>query len=404
MKQPPAFAHLKPARQRGAASLAIAVVLLLVLTGVLYASLSLSSSVVLDATASDLRVQSLFLAESGMERATQRYTKGASCASASNETVAVAGVGNAKLEFMGASNFDGTACSAAVCGSSYCRIRSTGQVLAGGNTVDARTIEALVIPKSLTAAGARNPPSTPLSGGVQRYTLTNTVSAGTNQLFILTILWSTTSAKPGKVIAVTYSGAPVPAMVLVAPSTLPTFPTGTGYYAQIWYAKDPPTGTSNVYIDFNDSPAGVAVGTLNADGVDPTTPIYFKDSISSSTSVSTLTRPVAIPPNGLAIDVLSRNNGGNATGKPCTDPGDATVSLQTIYSSNAAKVAGETSYCGPVSASGVSFNMGYTFGSAPASYAVAVIQPDNSASGGKRVRLGGSAGVLKWHEVVTTPP
>lgn len=402
MNTPPRARLLPRTRTRGAASLVVVIVLLLVVTGVLYASQSLSSSVVLDATASSLRVQSLFLAESGMERATQRYTKGAACASASDETVTVAGAGTIKLQFMGASNFDGTACAAATCGSSYCRIRSTGQVQAGGSAVNARTIEALVIPKSLTSTGSRVGNSPDAIGGVQRYTLTNTVSAGTNQLFVLTVLWSTNlPSKPGKVVAVTYVGAPVPAMVSAV--AMPSFP-GDGYYAQIYYVKDPPAGTSNVYLDFDALPAGVAVGTLNADGVDPTNPIYSSAGVTSTASTTSIGKTVTVPPNGMAIDVLSRDNGGPATGRPCVDPGDATVALVSIYGSNAAKVAGETSYCGPVSASGLTYTMGYTFGSAPASYAQVVIQPDNTSTGGKRVRLGGSAGVLKWHELVTTPP
>src|SRR5450830_2129769 len=126
-------------RQGGAASLAIAVVLLLVITVALVASQRLASTVVQDASASDLRMQALFLAESGMERATQRFTKGAACSSASNETLTVtgSGAGTIKLQFVGVSNFDGSACSAAVCGSTYCRVRSTGQA-SGSSTVNAR--------------------------------------------------------------------------------------------------------------------------------------------------------------------------------------------------------------------------------------------------------------------------
>lgn len=393
-------------RQRGAASLAIAVVLLLIITAALFASQRLASSVTLDATASDQRVQSLFLAETGLERATQRFTKGAVCSTLSNETVAVAGTGSFQLQFVGVSHFDGTACSAAVCGTSYCRVRSTGTVI-GSSALNARTLEALIIPKSLTAAGTKSLTRTALTGTRQRYTLSNTVTAGTNQLYVLTILWTTSISpnRPGKVTGITYNGATIPAMVQLV--TMPVFPGGAdAFYAQIYYLKDPPPGTSDVYIEFDDLPAGLAVSGLNADGVDATTPITgygpFGGGAGTYTTLSNQITP--LPANSVAIDVLSRNNGGNATPKACTDPGDATVVVTTIYGTNNAKAAGESAYCGPTSATAFNYNMGYTFPAAGASYAQAVIRPDNTAAGGKRVRLGGSAGVLKWHEVIIPPP
>lgn len=395
--------------ERGAASIAIAIVILLIITAALFASQTLTSSIAQDATASDQRVQALFLAETGLERATQRFTKGALCSSASDETVTVTGTGTGsfQLQFIGASSFDGTACSASVCGSTYCRVRSTGRVLAGtpATAVNARTIEALVIPKSLTATGTKNVGNPQSVGGHQRYTLSNTVSSGTNQIYILTILWSTTPSKSGKVTGVIYNGAPIPAMISLVPTAV--FPANaSAFYAQIYYVKDPPAGTSDVYVDFDALPDGLAVGGLNADGVDQTTPIVgYGPFGGGATTYSTLFNSINLPPNALAIDVLSRDNGGNASFKPCTDPLDATVGMISIYTSNANKVAGETSYCGPVSSGGLaSFSMGYTFGSAKASYAQAVIRPDNSATGGKRVRLGGSAGVVAWHELIATPP
>lgn len=397
----------KKSAERGAASIAIVIVILLIMTAALVASQTLTSSIARDAAASDLRVQALFLAESGLERATQRFTKGALCSSASDETGSVPGTGTFQLQFMGASNFDGTACSAAVCGGSYCRIRSTGRVVPANSTtaVNARTIEALVIPKSLTASGTKSLGQTTF-GGHPRYSLTNSVTSGTNQIFVLTILWTTAPpSKSGKVTGVTYNGAPVPSMISLVP--MPVFQPGVdGYYAQIYYVRNPPPGTSTVDIDFDALPAGAAVGTLNADGVDAATPIvgYGPFPPTPTVPVTSLSNSITLPPNAMAIDVLSRDKGGNATGKTCTDPGDATVSLVPIYSSNAAKVAGETSYCGPVSAGGLTFLMGYNFPSALGSYAQAVLRPDNSAAGGKRVRLGGSAGVLKWHEVIATPP
>jgi hypothetical protein len=390
--------------QRGAASIAIAIVILLIMTAALFASQTLTGSIAQDAAASDQRVQALFLAESGLERATQRFTNGAACSSASDETVTVAGAGSFQLQFVGASNFDGTACSAAVCGNSYCRIRSTGRSIAANSTtaMNARTIETLVITKSLTATGGKSPAQTTVNGH-PRYSLTNTVTSGTSQIYVLTIFWTSTPSTVGKVTGVTYTGAPIPAMISLVP--MPVFPAASnGYYAQIYYVMNPPAGTSTVDIDFDVAPAGVAVGALNADGVDPTTPIVGYGPVTATTAVASLSKSIVIPANAQAIDVLSRSSGGNAIGNTCADPLDPTVSLVSIYSSNANKVAGEISYCGAVSSGGLTYNMGYTFGSATGSYAQAVLQPDNTTSGGKRVRFGGTAGALKWHEIVTVPP
>lgn len=391
---------------RGAASVAIAFVIFFIMAAALLASQTLSGSIAQDAAASDQRMQALLLAETGLERGTQRFAKGAACGGASNETVTVPGTGTFELQFIGASNFDGTACSATVCGSSYCRIRSIGKSIATGTTtaMNLRAIEALVIPTSLTAAGTKSLALTTFNGH-PRYSFTNTVASGSNQLFVLTILWTANPPDtPGKVTGVTYNGTPNLAMTsLVA---MPVFPANTtAYYAQIYYLKDPPGGTSTVDIDFDALPAGLAIGTMNADGVDQTTPIVGFGPVTATTPATELSKSIAVPPNGLAIDVLSRDNGGKAAGKVCSDPADATVSLVSIYSSNNSKAVGETSYCGPVSNAGLTFTMGYTFTSARAgSYAQAVIRPDNSITGGKRVKLGGAVGVLKWHEIVTVPP
>jgi hypothetical protein len=377
----------------------------LIMTAALFASQTLTGSIAQDAAASDQRVQALFLAESGIERATQRFTKGAACSSASDETITAPGGGSFQLQFVGASNFDGTACPAAVCGSTYCRIRSTGRSIAANSTtaMNARTIETLLVtPKSLTTTGSQSPSKTTVNGRPQ-YSLTNTVTSGTSQIYILTIFWTSSPSTVGKVTNVTYNGAPIPAMISLVP--MPVFPAeDVGYYAQIYYVMNPPVGTSTVAINFDVAPQGLAFGALNADGVDPTTPIVGYGPVTATKPVTSLSRSIAIPANGLAIDVLSRSSGGNTTGNACADPLDPTVSLVSIYRSNAEKIAGQTSYCGPVSAGGLTYNMGYTFESSTGSYAQAVLLSDNTASGGKRGSLGGTAGMLNWHEIVTVPP
>jgi hypothetical protein len=179
-------------------------------------------------------------------------------------------------------------------------------------------------------------------------------------------------------------------------------------YVQIFYLKNPPTGLANVYVDFTAAGSitgNLLAGALNADGVDQATPIVGYGPVTTTAGTTAISSSINVPPNGLALDILARDKTGNASANACNDPPANTASVQAIFD-YAGQNAGASSYCGPVSASGISnYVMGYTYNkSLAASYAQAVLQPDNSVTGSKRVRLGGSAGVLKWREVNAAPP
>ena len=388
-------------RQRGVASLAIVALLFAIVFLALLRNQELAGSVVRDALGSDQRVQSLYLAESGLERAAQRFAAGAACAATSNETLTMAGAGSFSLSYLGASDFDGAACSPSVCGSTYCRVQSTGKSFAadGRTTVDARTLEVLLVQKALNASGTKALTAVTINGN-PHYTVTNTVSAGDKPLYVLTVFWTIAANRPAKILSVKYGASTMSTPFATAPSTAPAAPavnTSDAYVVQIYYLVNPPVGTSTVDITFDASPAGIAIGNVNLNGVDQSSPLAGFDSIASAAPVSAISRNVALPANGVVIDALSRNNGGNATGPSC-----GALASTNLYSSNARNVAGESWFCGPAGASGASFSMGYTFPQKAAAYALVTVRADSSSGGGSRVRFPG-AGVVKWHEITTAP-
>ena len=389
------------ARERGVASLGIVALLFMIVFISLLRNQELTGSVVRDALGSDQRVQSLYLAESGLERAAQRFAAGAACASTSNETLTMPGAGTFSLNYLGASDFDGTACLPTVCGTTYCRVQSTGKSFAadGRNTVDARTLEVLLVQKALNASGTKSLTAVTVNGK-PHYTISNTVGSSEKPLYVLTIFWTMASGRPARVTGVTYGSTPMSTPFTTTPSTAPASPavnTTDAYAVQIYYLANPPVGTNTVDIAFDASPAGIAVGNVNLTGVDQSSPIASFDSFASATAVNAISRSVTLPANGVVIDALSRNNGGTVAGPACGG-----LSTTNLYSSNANNVAGESWFCGPAGTSGASFSMGYTFTQKPVAYALVTVKPDTTSGGGPRGRLPG-AGVVKWHEVTASP-
>jgi hypothetical protein len=396
--------------QRGAASIAIVIVILLIMTAALAASLTLTGSAVQDAVASDLRVQALFLAESGLERANQRFIAGALCNSTANETLTITGKGSFSLAFLGATDFDGSSCNGGNCSKSTCRVQATGRSFAGTGsaTVNARTIETVFVQKS-----GNNSTQTTLSAvtvkGKPNFRLTNTVAAGEGRLYVLSLLWSTVSdsnpnkSKVGMVTGVKYCGdmtGDVGTAMQTPFSTSPKAVNGAnGYAVQIYYLAAPPVGTCDVYIAFDADPFGIAVGYVNVNGADQISPIATFDSATYSTPANIYSRPVTVPANGLVVDVLSRDNGGNPLGLDCSP-----LTTTQLFSGNYNKATGESQSCGPASTDATPLTMGYSLNQMrSAAYALVTLRADTAVGGGARVRFPGG-GQGKWREVITVPP
>lgn len=404
----------KPAtfRQRGAASIMIATVILLMMTGALTLVLNSTQSIAQNALTADLRVQALFLAESGTERGTQEFVSGSvncNAVPSIGETRSVPGVGSFTISFLGGTAFNTAACSATTpcTTTATCRIRSTGAYNAGtgGASIVTRTIESIVQKKNSNATSnnksLRIGISTP---GHVHYLLDNTVTAGSNQFYALTVLWSTSPSKTaqqnkiGMLQSVTYGSSP---MTSLYPISLAVSTTVDGYYMAIYSIKSPPVGTTTVDLDFTAVPASVAAGDINLDGVDQTTPIVGYGPITPASGSGTAFLSVTAPANGLVIDVLSRNGAGQSPPKGC-----GTMTPASFFP-NIGNISGESSYCGPAGSTAETFNMGYTYSSnvTTAVYGAARINADTTSANtsGSRVRFPGG-GVSSWREVVVVPP
>ena len=390
--------------QRGAASIAIAIVLLLIITSALIASQTIVGAVAQDAVVADLRVQSLFIAESGLERASQMYASTGLCSSADSSYL-MRNQGSFSLSFKGATTFDNAACTAC------CRVSATGTALSGSSTTtnSVRTVEALLSQKSGTSYIDTK--------GNPHYVLSNTVvaaAAGVNQLFALSILWSTNTASPTQVTGVVYgptNATPIqmkpnfsimPSPGINTPNVQGKNITYSGAYIQIFYLLNPPIGTNNVDIAFQgpSSPVGIAFGKINVDGANPTTPITYFAPV-SGTGTSASIQNVTVPANALYFDALARNGVGTAAGPAC-----GALIKTPLYSGNGNNVAGETWYCGPTTTSTGPLQTQYTFTSnQPQGYAYGVVVINSLTTGGNGLRLRFNVGgATAWHEVITSPP
>ena len=389
----------------GAATLAIAVLIFLVLSSMLIASQTLTSSVVRDASQSEQRVQALFLAESGIERASQTYASNGICDSTQNKSYQMPGSGSFSLTFLGATNFTGGACTSS---GQCCRIRSSGTAYGGSGvqTKNSRAVEAVLSQNTYVD-----------NKGNRHFVITNTVTAGTNQFFALSILWSTNTAVPAQqVTGVKYNNAlnpdmqtkfsiytdALPAVISPGYTTVATQnkkTTYSGAYIQIFYLTNPPVGTNTVDIAFKGDalPTGIAFGGINANNVDPVNPLISWNSV-SGTGIEAKILTVTVPKYGILFDALSRDGVGGATGPTCSP-----LPKTALYSGNANNVRGETWYCGPASTSTTLSSVGYTFSQAGYGYGLIVVNSTDTSGGGAKVRLLSSKATM-WREVVMTGP
>ncbi|QDZ28279.1 hypothetical protein [Noviherbaspirillum sp. UKPF54] len=118
-------------RQYGAASVAIAFLVLFLIAGALATAFGLSGSVVRDATMSAQQAQALFLAESGLARALKRYGNGTLCGSLGPDGPYSLGQGNFTVVSGGATDFSGAALPAA-----QCRVQVKGIVSGVSRTIE----------------------------------------------------------------------------------------------------------------------------------------------------------------------------------------------------------------------------------------------------------------------------
>lgn len=391
--------------QRGFVAVMMVVLLMLLVLGIVKSTMTIQGSTVVDAENSAEMVNALFLAESGMERATQRYTSvGTACnALGETRTLTEAGSATAAGSFRVAdatenpnfdTDFDGLSLGAGAAG---CRIRVTGITPSNRQ----RVIESVVVPYN--ANSRNNKTSGPATATTS---FPATVVAGDNLLFVASVAWEGSA-----VIKTAFPKLNTWTMTAVTPAGPAR---ADPYNAQIFYLKNPTPGTYNVYLEFVDpvsnlpSPvSNILFTSLTLAGADVDSPLPYDGFVSKNTSankyITSWPTPLTPTTNGFLYDVMFRKQGGSnsydATACSGASNGYVNTSTTSLFNSNAVG----SGYAGPVTA-GVSTTTGYCgFNKAQdAAYQVVSFKASAASGSGNKIRLPGG-GIGRWREV-TVPP
>ena len=124
-------------RQRGAAALMTTLFLLIVVAMAVLVSLSMSGSDMSDSSSQHNSVSALFLAESGLERARQRFSSGTACTSLGVDGPHNLGQGSFTVNSGVGTNFDGVT----ILPVNQCRVQATGRIATSNVS---RTIEGVI--------------------------------------------------------------------------------------------------------------------------------------------------------------------------------------------------------------------------------------------------------------------
>jgi hypothetical protein len=372
--------------QRGAASAIIVIVLFLITSAALLSRIETTASIMNDAVTASMRLQALYLAESGLERASRRFgAGGVACGSLAESDIALSNVGTFSISAGSTLGFDGVTSAAG-----SCRVQVTGRTASGGVV---RVIEAMLTPAVLTNATRGN-----------RDFVCN-VPAGENLLSVVSVAWSGPASPAISITSVVLGGVPGTAVAtdpknpaLLAP--VRAINNAVAYSAQIYYVKSPPVGSSVAgTVTLNGNPTGIVIGCITLAGVNQSAPVDTaaqNTGQGASPGVSLTTTQV----NTFVIDNLVRDNGGKL------EIADVTSTPTRVemwnFTSNASSGAG--SYRGPVpTSSTVQMNWNWTgTGNKAAPWAIAAVSiaGDPASGTGARVRLLGG-GLSGWREVVT---
>lgn len=366
---------LRMLRQRGAAGLAIVVLILLLMAAMIATTFTITERVVKDAVTDDQRAQALFLAESGMERASYRYIAGAIACGALVETMTmVASGGIFAISAGNAFYFDGVTALAA----GQCRIRSTGTTVNGS----VRIVEAIL---------SKNPATSSSSNALQDSTSGNfTVASGT-ELLVVATTWRSAKPATSTITSATYNGinlTPVSSDYSYPPA--PSCGSGScdplRASAQIFYLVNPPAGSHPLVFTLPNAPDTFVNIAFNLTGVDLGNPIdAFNGGGGLSSGIAFGATVTTSNKNDFIIDVVGREMTGNMSAAGC-------VPRNVIYDNNGANKIGAVSQCGPSASTGP-FAMKWTWNQSNKSWASAVVAIRSASSG-----------MIGWREVSVAPP
>lgn len=355
-------------KQRGVAALMAVLFLLFMLGVVLLLAHQMAATDVYDSGAQNNSVEALFLAETGVERATSRFATVA--CNALGEAAIAHGRGQFTISNGLSTDFSGAALPA-----NRCRVAVTGEIL--GTLRVGRRVEAII---ERGGAAIVATPATTGAATTDLLTFAHTVPAGATLLLVGVSVDRTDTA----INNVTYSGLDLTRAVQA---------NGTGNSrpkVEIWYRLNPPVGGANVQVTMSVADQIIA-GAVSFQGVTTTSPFFgfadgnpvtSRDPPQSSASL-TIT---SVTNNAWVFEVVAVNN----TATNLTAPAITSQTRVTRWNPPAVSgnVRGGGSTIGPINpAVGITPNWTWTGGNERWSQAAVSLRP------------GGPSQVVAWREL-----
>ena len=180
-----------PSRQRGAVSIAIAMLIMLILAAAVASILNISGSSVINASINEEQVSALFLAESGLERAQATIRSAAlantytntTCTSLSSQS---ATIGRGSFTYLNAVSTPAT-CTGGTC--TQCLITVKGSI----NNTSSRTIQQQMISSQQNGTTGQTNTGCPTANCTPNIDMTMTVPSANSFAFVHLIFNSTTN-------------------------------------------------------------------------------------------------------------------------------------------------------------------------------------------------------------------
>jgi len=336
-------------------------------------SLRVADTGVNDSLNQSSNVAALFLAESGLEYATQQLSTGVLTCGTVPGTTQSFGRGNFTVSGAWATDFNGLALP-----TSQCRVQVSGKV---NNSDVTRTVQGII--NYSAASGVALDSSTSIARNFDdNISFPVTVAAaGTNRLLLVGVSLRLNSSGQS-VSSVSYAGVSMTRIAAVN-NPSPTSPVRV----ELWQLVSPLTGSNNVQVILSSGKTGVVAGAVSLTGVDQSAPVEasntaINNSSTASVSVTTTTN------NAWVVDVLGfmQSSPIRITGTSQSQAGNVATGGNPSL-----RIRGAGSTLGPKSPAGT-VNMSWLLSGTSRNWslAAAVIKP----------AVGGGVGILSWREIV----
>ena len=357
-------------RQQGAVTIIAVMLMATVVTLSILFTFKTSNTGVNDSLNQSANVAALFLAESGLEYATQQLTTGAASCGAMAVTTQSFGRGSFTIDSTATTDYDGVTTLSL----SQCRIQVSGTVTESGSSIQ-RTLQSIVS----TSAGS----GVIAYDNIETRTRNNSNSASWNHLVtgsnpLLIVALSLSGNSPTYMAtAVTYNGVSL---------TKAAERNGTGLRVELWYLMAAPAGNHGVAVTLNGTSTRFVVSSISFTGVDQTNPIEdVQSAFNNSTTISPAPQVTTISNNAWVIDALIQERD---TPVPAAGASQTSLWSSTTGGVPATRITGAGSYQGPVSPAGSTAMTWSLSSSRNWAVVAAAIKPAS----------GGSSGVLSWRE------